>query len=162
MNMHVLLDVIVALFVIAGIVGAVVQVYPGLLLTGGAIALWGLITRGTVGWTMFAIAIVIILVGMLAKFLVAGRYLSRNGIPNRSILIGALFGIAGFFVIPIVGLPIGFILGTYLSELQRHNDPTAAKDATWVAIKATGLSILIELGATLTLAMLWVVALFFH
>lgn len=162
MDAHILIDVIVALVIIAGLVGAVVQVYPGLLLVGGAIAVWGLLTRGAVGWTMVALALVIVLAGMFVKFLIAGRYLSREGVPNGSLLIGGLLGIAGFFVIPVIGLFVGFIGGIYLAEWQRLRDLQAAKDATIVALKATGISILIELAAALLLTLMWIVALFVH
>ncbi|NLC98999.1 MAG: DUF456 domain-containing protein, partial [Actinomycetales bacterium] len=103
-----------------------------------------------------------VLAGMFVKFLIAGRYLSREGVPNRSILIGGMLGIVGFFVIPVIGLFVGFIGGIYLAEWQRLQAPKAAKDATIVALKATGISILIELAAALLLTLSWIVALFFH
>ena len=162
MDANILIDIIVALVIAAGLVGAVIQVYPGLLLVGGAVAVWGFLTRGTVGWTMVALALVIVLAGMFVKFLIAGRYLSREGVPNRSILIGGMLGIVGFFVIPVIGLFVGFIGGIYLAEWQRLQAPKAAKDATIVALKATGISILIELAAALLLTLSWIVALFFH
>ncbi len=162
MNAHLFVDVIVALVIICGLVGVVIQVIPGLLLVGGAVLVWGLFTGGTVGWTMVVFAVIIVALGMVLKFLIAGKYLMREGVPNRSLVIGAVLGIAGFFVIPVVGLFIGFIGGIYLAEWQRLQDPNAAKDATWVALKATGLSILIELAAALTLTAAWVVALFLH
>lgn len=162
MNAHLLLDLFVGLVIVVGLVGAVIQVYPGLLLVGGAIAVWGLVTGGTLGWTMVAVALSIIVAGMFVKFLIAGRYLGREGVPNRSILIGGLFGIVGFFVIPVIGLFVGFVGGIFLAEWQRLQQPQAAKDATIVALKATGISILVELAAALLLTMAWIVALILH
>ena len=34
-------------------------------------------------------------------------------------MLGGVLGVVGFFVIPVIGLPLGFVLGVYLSELSR-------------------------------------------
>jgi uncharacterized protein len=57
-------------------------------------------------------------------------------------------------VVPVVGLVLGFVLGIYLSELQRLGGK-AAWPATKVALKAVGLSLLIEAAAGLAAASLW-------
>ena len=38
-------------------------------------------------------------------------------VGTKTLLAGAVLGIIGFFVIPVVGLVIGFVLGVYLAEL---------------------------------------------
>lgn len=162
MEAHILIDILVGVAIIVGLIGAVVQVFPGLLLVGGSVLVWGLLTGGSVGWTMVGISLVLMIVGLVAKFLIAGRYMSRQGVQNRSIIIGAVVGIIGFFVIPVIGLFVGFVGGIYFAEWQRLQDVQAAKDSTWVALKATGLSILIELAAALLLTGLWIIALFMH
>lgn len=162
MEAHILIDILVGVAIIVGLIGAVIQVFPGLLLVGGSVLVWGLLTGGNVGWTMVGISLVLMIVGMVAKFLIAGRYMSRQGVQNRSIIVGAILGIIGFFVIPVIGLFVGFVGGIYLAEWQRLQDVQAAKDSTWVALKATGLSILIELAAALLLTGLWIIALFMH
>jgi uncharacterized protein len=60
----------------------------------------------------------------------------------------------GFFVVPVVGLPLGFLLGVYLSELQRVGRERAWP-ATRAAVGAAGLSLLIELAAGLLAATTW-------
>jgi hypothetical protein len=64
-------------------------------------------------------------------------------------------GVVGFFVIPVIGLVVGFVLGVYLAELRRVG-VNQAWPATVHALKAVGLSILIELLATLCAAAAWV------
>lgn len=154
----VVLDLLVALAIVAGLVGAVVQVVPGGLVVGVAVFAWGAVTGGTVGWSVAALAVVLSVVGLVLKYLLAGRYLQRRGVPNRSLLVGAAAGLVGFFVIPVVGLFIGFIGGTYVSELQRLGDARAAKRATGHAMRATGISILVELALALLTALSWLVA----
>ena len=80
------------------------------------------------------------------KYVVPGRRLKDNDIPSSTLLLGGLLGIVGFFVIPVIGLLIGFVLGVYLAELRRVGSD-AAWPATKHALKAVGLSILIELVA---------------
>ena len=139
MTSHAVLDLVVALLIVAGLVGAVVQIIPGGLLVGGSVFVWGVVTGGQLGWTVAIIAVLLTVIAMVLKYLLAGQYLKKKGVPSRSILVGAARGIVGFFVIPVVGLFIGFIGGTYLSELLRLRDEPAARAATIHAMKATGL-----------------------
>nr|WP_246210013.1 DUF456 domain-containing protein [Nocardioides piscis] len=62
----------------------------------------------------------------------------------------------GFFVIPVVGLFIGFVLGVYAAEHRRLGS-AAAWPATKHALKAVGLSILIELAAAMLAVATWIV-----
>lgn len=156
------LDVVVGIVILVGVFGAVIQIIPGGLLVGGAVIVWGVVTGGTVGWVAAVIALIVTLAGLALKYVLAGRYLKRKGVPNSSLLVGAVLGVVGFFVIPVVGLFIGFIGGTYASELVRLRDEKAARTATVHAMKATGLSMLIELTAALVITAMWVAALAVH
>jgi hypothetical protein len=82
--------------------------------------------------------------------------MKREGIPVGTLLLGAVLGVVGFFVVPVVGLVLGFVLGVYLSELFRLG-PERAWPATRAALKAVGLSLLIELVASLAAAATWAV-----
>jgi hypothetical protein len=89
------------------------------------------------------------------KYAVPHRHLRAHGVPTRTVLAGGLLGVVGFVVIPVVGLPVGFVAGIYLSELHRLGRE-AAWPATVAALKAVGLSVLIELVAALLATALWV------
>ena len=97
----------------------------------------------------------VIAVGQVLKYLLPHKSMTAAGVPGRSILVGGLAAIVGFFVIPVVGLIVGFIGGVYVAEHVRLQDWTQSRDSTWVAMKATGFSILIELGALMLTATLW-------
>jgi len=153
------LDLVVALAILLGLVGAVVQVVPGGLVVGGAVAVWGGAVGGLVGWTLAGVAVVLTLAAAVLKYVLTGRHLSRHRIPQRSILIGAVAGVVGFFVLPVVGLFVGFVGGIHLAELHRLRDDAAARRATVLALKAVGISILVELGAALATAGCWLAAL---
>lgn len=153
-------ELVVALVVLVGLFGVVVQVLPGALLVLGAVAVWGVVTGGAVGWTVLAVTVVATAVAAVAKYLLAGRYLVRSGVRNRTLLWGGVLGVVGFFVIPVVGLPVGFVGGVYLAErLLAHRAHPDAWRATVAALKATGLSILVELAGALVATGAWVVGL---
>ena len=147
-------EVLVALAIAIGLVGVIVPVLPGSLLVLGAILVWSWDLGTSTGWVVFGVAAAFTALGAVVKYVVPGRRLKDNGIPTSTLLLGGVLGVVGFFVIPVVGLLIGFVLGVYLAELRRVGS-TAAWPATVHALKAVGLSILIELVASLLAAATW-------
>ncbi|WP_313279271.1 DUF456 domain-containing protein [Timonella senegalensis] len=152
-------DLIIALVLIIGLVGTVVQVMPGTLIVAGAILAWAILTGGTAAWVIFALAVLVLLTGTVLKFVVAGAKLKRAEVRNHSVVIGLVAGAVLFFVIPVLGLFVGFIGGVYLSELARTGTHARAWPATVVAIKATALTIIVEFGSALVATGLWIVGL---
>jgi uncharacterized protein YqgC (DUF456 family) len=149
-------EVLVALVILVGVIGVVVPVLPGSLLVVGAILVWAIALGGATAWSFFAACAGLVLVGAVVKYVVPGRRLQEAGVPTSTLLLGGLLGFIGFFVVPVVGLLLGFALGVYLSELARVG-PDAAWPATRSAMLAVGLSMLIELTASLLAAATWVV-----
>jgi uncharacterized protein YqgC (DUF456 family) len=150
------LEVLVALVIAVGIAGVVVPVLPGSVLVVGAILLWAAKTGTTTGWVVFSVATALVVVGAVVKYVVPGRRLQDAGIPTSTMLLGGLLGVIGFFVIPVVGLVLGFVVGVYLAELRRVGSRDAWP-ATRHALAAAGLSLLIELTASMLAAATWVV-----
>ncbi|WP_324649669.1 DUF456 domain-containing protein [Georgenia sp. H159] len=148
--MGVLGEAIVLIVVIIGLVGAVVQVVPGGgFLVGAAVVVWAVVTGGQVGWTVGIIAAVAVVAAEVGKYLLAGRYLGKGGVPTRTLVIGAAAGVVGFFVIPVIGLPIGFVAGVYAAESARVRNQREARRSTGLAMRAVGLAILVELSGAL-------------
>jgi uncharacterized protein YqgC (DUF456 family) len=149
-------EVLVALAIAVGVVGVVVPILPGSLLVLGAIVVWTIDLNTGTAWAVFAVAATCIALGSIVKYAVPGRRLKEVGIPGSTLALGGVLGVMGFFVIPVVGLLVGFVLGVYLAELSRVGR-AAAWPATMHALKAVGLSMLIELVADLLAASVWVV-----
>lgn len=149
-------ELLVGVAIIVGIVGIVVPVLPGSILILGAILVWATEDGSGTAWIVFAIATVLLVVGAIVKYAVPGRRLKATGVPNRTIMFGGLLGIIGFFVIPVVGLFVGFVGGVYLAERHRVGEADAWP-STKSALKAVGASILIELVAALLAASTWLV-----
>jgi uncharacterized protein YqgC (DUF456 family) len=136
------------------VVGVVVPVLPGTLLIAAAVVVWGLETGGRTAWSVVALALVLLLAGALLKYLVPGRRLTASGVPTRTLWVGGALGVVGFFVVPVVGLLLGFVLGVYVAERARVGGREAGP-STVAALRAVGLSIAIEMAAGLLAAAVW-------
>ena len=152
-------EIVVGVVLLIGVIGAAIQIYPGSLIVAAAVVFWGVMAGGAVGWTVAVVAVVAILLAGVIKYLVAGGHLKRSGVPGRTMLIGGLLGIIGMFVVPVIGLPLGFIAGVYLAEFARLRDRARAWEASKSALRATGLTILIELAGVAVAVGAWVVGL---
>lgn len=150
---------LVGALVAVGLVGTVVQVLPGAVLVGASVAGWGVLTGGPRGWTVAVVAVLLTAAGQVLKYLLAGRRLRRGGVPRSALVWGGALGVVGFVVVPVVGVVLGFLLGVYLAERVRLRSHAAAWRATGVALRAAGLTVLVELTAALLVAGVWVVAL---
>jgi uncharacterized protein YqgC (DUF456 family) len=149
-------EVVVAVLLVVGIAGVIVPVIPGMLLILGGVLLWAFDLNTTTGWFVFGVAACFLVLGTVVKYVVPGRQLKAAGVPRSSLVAAGVLGIVGFFVIPVVGLLVGFVLGMYAAE-RRRLGAAAAGPATRSALKAVGLSILIELAAALLASATWVV-----
>ena len=149
---------IVGLVILAGVVGIVLPVLPGAVLVLAAILVWAFEVGSTTAWTVFALAALVIGVTQVAKYVVPGRRLAAGGVPSSTLIAGGLLGIVGFFVIPVVGLLLGFVLGVYAAEYQRLGSHANAWPSTKVALRAVGLSLAIELFGALMAAGIWLSA----
>jgi len=147
--------VLVGLAIATGMVGIVLPVLPGSLLAWAAIGVWAIVDGSATAWTVFAFATLAIGGAQIVKVLVPGRRLRDAGVPRQSILAGLVLAVIGFFLIPVVGFVLGFPLGVYLEERRRLGRHAHAWRSTQEALRAMGLSIVIELSATVLAAGAW-------
>lgn len=150
-------EALVAVACVVGIVGTILPVLPGSLLIGAAIVAWAVVEGGAVAWATAAVAVLVLGAGYALTLWIPGRRMSAAGIPTRTLVAGGLLGIAGLFVVPVVGLPLGFVLGVYLAERVRLRTHAAAWPSTVEAMKGTGLSVLIGLAAAVLATGIWAV-----
>ena len=149
-------DLLVGLVILIGLVGIVVPILPGSILVLGGVLVWTVDDGSRLAWLVFALATTLLVAGAIVKYVVPGRGLRTSGVPARTIVVGGLLGIVGFFVVPVIGLVLGFVLGVYLSELQRVGHDRAWP-STVAALKAVGLSVLVELVAALLATGVWLI-----
>ena len=132
-----LTELLVGLAVLVGLVGIVVPVLPGSVLILGAVLVWSIDRGDATAWVVFALVAVMLVVGAVVKYAVPGRRLKATGVPQRTLV-------------------LGFVLGVYLAEVSRVGKDEAGP-STKHALKAVGLSVLIELAAGMVAALTWFV-----
>jgi uncharacterized protein YqgC (DUF456 family) len=148
---------LIALAMAIGLAGVLVPVLPGLLLVWGAGLAWTILDGGgPARWTVFAMLTALFAGATVAKYVLPARKAAARGAPLSTLLVGAVFAVVGFFVIPVVGAPIGGAAGIYLAEYARLRDPRAALRATRAALIAIGIGVLIEFGAGVVMVLTWV------
>ncbi|MCW2844562.1 MAG: hypothetical protein JWN22_2478 [Nocardioides sp.] len=149
-------DVLVALAIAVGLVGILVPILPGSVLILAAVLVWAVVTGGGAAWSVFGVVTALLVAGTVVKYAVPGRRLKDSGIPASTQWIGAAGAVLGFFVVPVVGVLLGFVAGVYVAERLRLG-AQPAWPSTRAALRAVGLSIVIELAAGVLAAGVWAV-----
>jgi uncharacterized protein len=149
---------LVALAIAVGLVGILVPVLPGMLLVYAAILVWAVVEHSVASWVTLGIVTVVVGGATAVKYMWPVRRMRRAEVATSTLAVGGLLGIVGFFVIPVFGLLIGFVLGVFLAELVRRKDYRRAWASTVHAVKGVALSMGVELAGALAAAMIWLLA----
>lgn len=150
--------VLIGLVMAVGVVGVLVPLLPGLLLVGLAGIGWAIMADGSGPWVVVGFMLAVLLLGTVAKYVLPGRTLRQAGAPVSTLIMGAVGGIVGFFLIPVLGLLIGAVLGIFVGEVRRLGDTGAARRSTLATLKAIGIGVLLELLAGVLAAAIWFVS----
>lgn len=151
------LVLLVALVMAIGVAGTVVPLVPGLGLVAAAAVGYGLAEGfGPVGVVAMTVIVTVGVAGTAAGVVLPGRAAGRTGAPRTSVAMGAVGAVIGFFVVPVVGLPLGGAVGTYVGERLRTGDGTLAWRATVATLKAFGLASLVQLVAGMAMVLAWI------
>ncbi|MDT5014311.1 MAG: uncharacterized protein QOD39_471 [Mycobacterium sp.] len=148
--------VLVALAIAVGLIGIVVPLLPGTLLVFGAIAVWAIVENNVTAWVTLGVATALLGVATFIKYTWPVKRMRAADVRTLSLVAGAVLGIIGFFVIPVLGLLIGFVLGVFLAELLNRRDQRLAWTSTKHAIKGVALSVGVELAGALLASIAWV------
>lgn len=148
--------VLVALAIAVGIIGIVVPLLPGTLLVLGAIAVWAVVENNVTGWVTLGVVTALLGAATLIKYTWPVRRMREADVRTLSLVAGGVLGVIGFFVIPVLGLVIGFVLGVYLAELANRKDQQVAWTSTKHALKGVALSVGVELAGALLATVAWV------
>ena len=149
--------ILVAVAIAIGLVGVLVPLLPGTLLVYAAIAVWAFVEQNTVGWVVLGMVTAILAATMAIKYLWPVKRMRAADVSPTTLAAGAVAGVIGFFVIPVLGLLVGFVLGVYLAELAHRRDQRRAWASTVHAVKGAALSVGVELAGGLLATAAWVV-----
>jgi uncharacterized protein YqgC (DUF456 family) len=161
-------DIDVVVSVLAGIVlavaavGTVYPVLPGSPLALAALIAWGWLLGSAVSWTAAVVGALLVTVGWSASYVLTGRKLKQQQIPKRSVAVAMAAAVIGMFLIPVVGLFVGFGAGLLASELVRRRDFDAALSSSVETLKATGIGVLVEFGMVCLAGSVWMIGVVVH
>lgn len=147
---------LVAVVIAVGLVGILVPLLPGSILIFAAIGVWAYVVGTAVAWVTFGLATAILGAALLVKYLWPMKRMRRADVGGWSLFAGGVLGIVGFFVIPVVGLVVGFVLGVFLAELTLRGNSRLAWASTVHALKGVALSVGVELAGALLATVVWV------
>lgn len=150
-------ELLVGLAMLVGLVGTVLPFLPGLPIIWGAGLVWALNSSGSGRWVVLAVLTVLLVAGTVAHYALPARSLGGRA-PRSTLLFGALGAIVGMFVVPIVGFPLGGIVGVFLAESRRTGSGREAWESTRRVLVAFGIGMLVEVGAGVLMVLTWVVA----
>lgn len=146
-----------ALLIVVGLLGIVIPVLPGLPVVVGGVLLWAVLEGSALGWGILVASVVVAVAGFALQYLVPGRRMREQGVSSSTLAIAVLIGIVGFFVIPVVGAVVGFVLGIFAVESTRSRDRQQAWTRTKAALRAIVHSMGIELVTAFVIAVVFVV-----
>lgn len=152
------LEIAVGAVMVFGLVGTVVPVWPGVAVVWAAGLVYGLLAGfGAVGAVAFAAMTLLAVLGTLAQVAMPARSGARQGASVRTLAVAGAGAVIGAIVLPVLGLPIGALVGVWAAELARAGDAGLAWRNTLAVLRGMGLAILVELGVGTLMLATWLV-----
>jgi hypothetical protein len=121
---------------------------------------WAFERQDGPGWLVLGLATVAYAVGLVAQYLLPGRRMRSAGVEGWIVAVALAVAVVGFFVVPVVGAPLGFVVAVYLLERVKHREHGAAWRATTQAMRAVALNVGIELATAFAIIATWAVAVY--
>lgn len=149
---------LIAAAMAVGLLGTLLPFLPGLPIVWAAALVYGLATGfRPLAWVMFVLITLVGVVGLVLGTVMPHRRAAAKGAPASTILAGIILGLIGFFVVPIVGLPLGAGLGVMLAERRRLGSWDRAWGATKQLLVGFGIGAAVQFGAGVVMIEIWVV-----
>jgi uncharacterized protein YqgC (DUF456 family) len=148
--------VIVQIFLLAGLFGLIVPVFPGLLVMWLAVLGYGILAGWTtLGVILFILITVIVIAGMLVDNVLMSVGARKGGASWGSILLGLVAGVLGTIFFP----PIGGIIAAPLAVLLLEYGRRGNWDSAWRALRGLatgwGASFIVRFLLGLVVMLLW-------
>jgi uncharacterized protein YqgC (DUF456 family) len=144
------------LFMLVGLFGLVVPVFPGIVIMWLAALGYGVITGFSgLGIAVFAVLTILMIAGTTIDNVLMGAGARKGGASWLSIGVALIAGIAGTLLWP----PIGGIIAAPLSVLLIETLRTKDLSKSWLALRGLaagwGLSFVVRFGIGLVMMLLW-------
>lgn len=147
---------------VGGVVGSVVPLVPGALLSlGGVVLYWWSTGYTSPGPVLLAVLVVVALATLVVDYFAGAISAKAGGASTLTTVIAAVVGLLLFFVTGPLGIVLGIGLTVFAVEYYRHRDAReGARAAAYAAVGVLG-SALVQavLTGAILLAMLAVIVL---
>ncbi len=153
------MEVVVGLLMAIGVLGTLVPILPGLALVWVAAILYGAVEGfGAIGWTAFAIITALVGLGLWLGIRLPQRSAADAGLSWGGQLVAVGLAVVGFFVVPVVGAAVGFVVGVFLSvSIRTRSAAWAATGRTIGAMVRAALAQFLAAGAATATWLVWAV-----
>lgn len=132
-----LITALAAALMVLGVVGTIVPILPGLALVWVTMAAYGvLVGFGWAGWAAMAVATALVGLGLYLNIRIPQRSASGVGLTVKAQVVAVTLALAGFFLLPPFGAPVGFVLGVFLMRLNTTGSRTEAWTSTKTIVAA--------------------------
>ncbi|HEX2696369.1 MAG TPA: DUF456 family protein [Anaerolineales bacterium] len=157
---EVIIETIVLFFMLVGLFGLLVPVFPGLIVMWLATLFYALVENDAgrmawIDWTLFALITILMLFGSVIDNIIIAKRMRGHSIPWRSIGLSYLAGIiASIFFTPLIGL-VASPLTLFGVEYLRFRNRKKAFDSARTYMIAWGWSFLAVFGVGVLMLILW-------
>lgn len=142
---EVIVTILIGLAMLVGLLGSILPFLPDVVLIWVGALIYGLVIGwGESGPWFFGLISVLGLIGLLSDAWVSGAGARQGGASILSTLGGLAIGLVGLFTTGPIGFLGGILLGTFVLEYARHQDPDRALRATFGMGMGYGASFLVK------------------
>jgi uncharacterized protein len=161
-NTQIVVTIVAGLLLAVAAIGTVYPVLPGSTLAIITLVVWAWIIGSSATWIAAVIGSLIAAAGLAASAMLTGRKLRQQRIPKRSITVAMVSAVVGAFLIPVVGLFVGFGAGLLVSEYARRRDFRSSLESSLEMLKAMGIGVLVEFCMVCLADSVWTIGVIIH
>lgn len=148
--------VLVQIFMLAGLIGLLIPIFPGIIVMWLAALVYGILTGfSTAGIVIFVLISLLALGGTLVDNLLMGAGARKGGASWITIAVALLAGVLGTILFPPFGGLIAIPLAIFTLEYLRARDLREAWFALRGLVAGWGLSFLVRYGIGVLIMVLW-------
>jgi uncharacterized protein YqgC (DUF456 family) len=162
MDTDVLITVVAGMLLVVAAVGTIYPVLPGSPIAIVTLLVWALVIGSWPAWAAAIAGSLLCAAGWAASTVLTGRKLKQLEVPWWSVAVAAVAGIVGMFLIPVVGIFVGFAVGLLVIEALRHGDLRHAVSSSVQTLKAMGTGVVIEFLLLCAAASVWSIGVIVH
>jgi uncharacterized protein YqgC (DUF456 family) len=162
MDWDIVATLIAGVLLVVAAVGVLYPVLPGSPIAIATLLVWALVVGAWAAWVAAVIGALLCAAGWSASYVLTGRRLRELEVPWWSVAIAAVAGFVGMFLIPLVGIFVGFAVGLLASEAVRHRDLGRAMHHSLETLKAMGKGVIAEFALLCSAVTVWSVGVVVH